>query len=95
MLSEFLIIPILAVIPWFIDKGSLGDNRNLVIRAMGGLPGMYYGFLVGSEMRSGFAGPLGELLGIIVLFLLGGLLGVKLGPFLGERITSVLRIDSV
>ena len=91
-LSVFIKTPIVGGFAWLIAKGSIGENNLLVLKVIGAIPGMYFGFITGSSMDMfRFSQPYIFTILILIFFILGTIAGTLLGPKIGKRI--MLRVS--
>jgi hypothetical protein len=84
----FLASPLAGAITWLIDKGSRGENGLAAVKALGAMPGRFYGLLLGGLLGNHVGGSIGGIVGAILLYFAGRSLGFRLGSSISLRLAN-------
>ena len=81
--------PVYATFSWLVDRGTWGEQADLSLTILIGLPVRFYGLLVGLFVGKEAAGTAGAIGGIVVMFVVTRYLWYRYGLSLAKRVSSV------
>ena len=84
-ISLLIKCPIVSAFAWLV-KGTDKANKLMSLKVVGGIPGMFFGFLFGAFITGSLSNQLVSIILILFFFLLGTISGITLGMKVGKRI---------
>jgi hypothetical protein len=87
VISLFINCPIVGVIAWLL-RGADEVNGSMSLKIIGGMPGMFFGFLFGAFIAKGLSSQVAIIASTILFFCLGMFIGVIVGPKIGKRLLT-------
>ena len=86
-ISLFINSPIASGFAWLI-KGADKVNKSMSLKLLGGMPGMFFGFLFGAFIASGLSNQWATIVSALLFFSLGTISGMVVGMKIGKRLLS-------
>ena len=83
-ISLFIKCPVVSAFAWLI-RGADKANKSLSFKVVGGIPGMFFGFLFGAFLTSSLSSQPVKIISVLFFFLLGTISGIALGMKVGKR----------
>ncbi len=87
-ISLFINSPITSGFAWLI-KGADRVNKSMSLKLMGGMPGMFFGFLFGAFIASGLSNQLVAIVSTLLFFSLGIIFGMVVGTKIGKSLLPI------
>ncbi len=87
-ISLFINSPIASGFAWLL-RGADKANQSTSLKVLGGMPGMFFGFLFGAFLASGFSNQFVTVVSTLLFFALGTTAGMVVGTKLGKRLLLI------
>jgi hypothetical protein len=86
-LSLFINSPVASGFAWLL-RGADRVNHSMSLKLIGGMPGMFFGFLFGAFIASGLANQWTTIVSTLLFCSLGIIFGTVVGTKIGKRLLS-------